>query len=108
MRSKTTGSPKNISSTTQTPPSSLRKASNFRRTACIPDLIPRLVPTINPHGIMRRLETPAARRAPPQRFAARHLSPHLAGPEDQQHHHPLFLPMSHTTLPSSILAVFFS
>ncbi len=60
--SRTTGSPRNISSTTQTPHSSLRKVSSFLKTVCTPDLTRRRALTTRPLGIIRRGETSAVKR----------------------------------------------
>ncbi len=40
----------------------------------------------------------SGKRAPPQRIPATHLNPRLAS-QEEQHRHPLFVPMSHTIWP---------
>jgi len=74
----------------------VQEGFKLRRTGSTRDLIQRRVPTISPRGIIRRSWPPAARCAPPQRLAARHLNPRMASQKDQ-HRHSLFLPMSPTT-----------
>src|ERR1019366_1003625 len=69
MPSRTTGSPRNISSTTPTRPSLLRRASNSPRTGFIPDLMPRRVSTMYPRGIMKEQEVLAGKRAQLERVA---------------------------------------
>src|SRR5208282_4466564 len=76
MQSRTTGSPRNISSTTPTPLSLLKRVSNFPRMACTRDLTRRQAPTIKPRGIMKRAET----SAPPTSAGPGNANPQTSHP----------------------------